>query len=368
MSLIVGPDIASLVPYTPGKPLEELEREYGITDAVKLASNENALGPSPRAQAAIKNVVDTLNRYPDGGAHYLRRALAARWNVSSGQLIIGNGSDEIIGLLAKTFLDPGQEAVMADHTFVMYRLAVKACHGVPIEVPLKNWRYDLTAMVQAVTDRTRLLFLCNPNNPTGTIVSREEVEALLSSLPRQVVVVFDEAYYEYVRDTHYPDSLQYVKQHRPVIVLRTFSKIYGLAGLRVGYGISTPEIINFLNRVRPPFNANSIAQRAALAALEDTAHVEKSRAMNEEEMGTLEKGLQTLGCTPIPSQANFLYFDCGRDGAQVFEGLLREGVIVRHIKGSMVRVTVGKSNENQRFLQALARVLRQPFSSESAST
>ncbi|WP_447970508.1 histidinol-phosphate transaminase [Nitrospira sp. M1] len=357
MPLIVHPNISSLVPYSPGKPLDELERELGITNAIKLASNENPLGPSPKAQAVLAEGVATLNRYPDGGAHYLRRALAERWKVSADQLIVGNGSDEVISLLIKAFLAPGEEAVMADHTFVMYKLSVQGSHGVPVEVPLKDWRHDLSAMAAAVTDKTRLVFLCNPNNPTGTMVSMTEVDAFLAKLPDHVIVVFDEAYYEYVRSAEYPDSLQYVKQQRPVVVLRTFSKIYGLAGLRVGYGVTSTEIVDYVNRIRPPFNANSLAQLAALGALDDEEHVATSRSVNATEMAILEAGLTKLGMVVIPSQANFLYFDTKQDGRQVFDGLLREGVIVRHIKGSMIRVTVGKPEENRRFLQALKVVL-----------
>lgn len=359
MSLKVDPRIASLVPYSPGKPLSELERELGISDAVKLASNENPLGPSPAALSILSNTLETLNRYPDGGAHDLRQALADRWKVTPDHVIVGNGSDEIISLLVRAFLSPGDEAIMADHTFVMYKLSVRSGYGVPVEVPLKDWCHDLDAMAQAVTERTRLLFLCNPNNPTGTMVTAEEVDALIARLPDHVIVVFDEAYYEYVRDPHYPDSVQFVKQNRPAIVLRTFSKIYGLAGLRVGYGLTTPEVTAYLNRVRPPFNTNSVAQRAALAALEDEEHVTKSRTMNQAEMTTIEAGLATLGLHAVPSQANFLYFDTKRDGRQVFEALLRQGVIVRHISGPMVRVTIGRPDENQRFLQALEQVIRQ---------
>ena len=357
MSLKVHPNISSLVPYSPGKPLDELERELGITNAIKLASNENPLGPSPKAQAILAEGIATLNRYPDGGAHYLRRALAERWKVSADQVIVGNGSDEVISLLIKAFLAPGEEAVMADHTFVMYKLSVQGSHGVAVEVPLKDWRHDLAAMAEAVTDKTRLLFLCNPNNPTGTMVSTAEVDAFLTKLPDHVLVVFDEAYYEYVRSAEYPDSLQYVKQGRPVVVLRTFSKIYGLAGLRVGYGMTTEEIVGFVNRIRPPFNANSLAQLAALGALEDEEHVATSRSVNKAEMEILENGLTRLGMVVIPSQANFLYFDTKRDGKHVFDGLLGEGVIVRHIKGPMIRVTVGRPEENKRFLEALEVIL-----------
>ncbi|MBM4126338.1 MAG: histidinol-phosphate transaminase [Nitrospira sp.] len=358
MALHVHPDIQSLSPYVPGKPIDELQRELGLTRVIKLASNENPLGPSPKAVAALEGAAGQLHRYPDGGAYRLRQAIADRWKVTHEQVILGNGSDEIIGLLARTFLAPGDEAVMADHTFVIYKMEVTAAHGKPVIVPLADWTHDLESMVRAVTPRTRLLFLCNPNNPTGTIVSGEAVTRLMAAVPEDVIVVFDEAYYEYVRDPRFPDTLAYVKQGRNAIVLRTFSKIYGLAGLRIGYGISTPAINDLLNRLRPPFNANSLAQRAALAALEDDEHVTKSRAVNAAGMEQVGQGLRMLGFTPIPSEANFLYFDVKRDGRRVFESLLREGIIVRHIEGTMLRVTIGQAEENAVFLHALKAVLK----------
>jgi histidinol-phosphate aminotransferase len=357
MTLHVHPDIAALSPYVPGKPIEELQREFGLARVIKLASNENPLGPSPKALAVIPEGVATLHRYPDGGAFSLRESLANRWKVTADQVIVGNGSDEILGLLARTFLSPGDEAVMADHTFVIYRMEVMAAHGKAVVVPLVQWRHDVKAMTAAITERTRLIFICNPNNPTGTMVSAEEVAQLLARVPEHVVVVFDEAYFEYVRSSQFPDSMAYVRQGRNAIVLRTFSKIYGLAGLRIGYGVTTPEIANFLNRVRPPFNANSLAQRAALAALDDDEHVAKSRAVNQAGMEQVVSGLRGLGLAPIPSEANFVYFDVGRDGRQVFESLLRVGVIVRHIEGRMIRVTIGQAAENTAFLTALGEVL-----------
>jgi len=358
MPLRVHPDIASLSPYVPGKPIEELQRELGLTRVIKLASNENSIGPSPKALAALNEGAAMLHRYPDGGAFRLREALAERWKVTSDHIILGNGSDEILGMLARTFLAPGDEAVMADHTFVIYKMEVTAAHGKAVAVPLKQWRHDLAAMADAITSRTRLLFVCNPNNPTGTMVSTGEVEQLMARLPEHVVVVFDEAYFEYVRSAEFPDSMAYVRQGCNVIVLRTFSKIYGLAGLRIGYGVTTPEITNLLNRVRPPFNANSIAQRAALAALNDDEHVAKSRAVNQAGMEQVMKGLQALGFAPIPSEANFVYLDVGRDGREVFDALLQRGIIVRHIEGRMVRVTIGQAEENQAFLTALAGVVQ----------
>lgn len=357
--LKVHPDIEQLVPYVPGKPIEELQRELGLSRIVKLASNENPLGPSPKALSVLGEVSTTLNRYPDGGAFRLRGALAERWKVDPDQVIVGNGSDELIGLLARAFLAPGDEAVMASETFVIYKMEVTAAHGVPVVVPMRSGRHDLPAMAAAVTDRTRLLFLCNPNNPTGTMVSAGEVREFLATIPAGVIVVFDEAYYEYVDAPDFPDALGVVKQGRNAIVLRTFSKIYGLAGLRIGYGVTTKEIVDYLNRLRPPFNANSVAQRAAVAALTDEQHVATTRTLNREQMAVVRRGLEQLGFAPLPSQANFLYFDAGRDGHPLFQALLREGVIVRHIGGRMLRVTIGLPEENHMFLSAFARVLQQ---------
>jgi len=357
MPLNVHHDIAGLVPYVPGKPIEELERELGIPRAVKLASNENPLGPSPKALAVLKDVGPTLHRYPDGGAHRLRAALADRFKLTPDHVVLGNGSDEILGLLARAFLSPGDHAVMADTTFVIYKMEVTAAHGVPVIVPLNAWRHDLNAMADAITPATRLVFMCNPNNPTGTMVTASEVDTFMERLPADAIVVFDEAYYEYVRDQRFPDSLAYVRANRNAIVLRTFSKIYGLAGLRIGYGLTTPEIAGYLNRVRPPFNANSVAQRASLAALGDDDHVARSRALNGAEMAIVRDGLAALGFAPIPSETNFIFFDVRRDGRQVFEALLRLGVIVRHIEGSMLRVTIGLPEENRAFLAALKTVL-----------
>jgi histidinol-phosphate aminotransferase len=334
-----------------------LERDLGIPRAVKLASNENPIGPSPKALAVLAQGVSTLNRYPDGGAHRLRNALAERLKVMPDQVVLGNGSDEILGMLARAFLSPGDEAVMADQTFVIYKMEVSAAHGVPVVVPLKEWRHDLEAMADAVTSRTKLLFVCNPNNPTGTIVSAAEVDRLMTRVPDDVIVVFDEAYYEYVLDREFPDALNFVQRHRHVIVLRTFSKIYGLAGLRIGYGLTTPDIAGYLNRVRPPFNANSLAQLAAVAALDDEEHVAQSRSLNQSEMAIVRADLHAMGLEPLPSETNFLYFDVGRDGRQAFEALLRHGVIVRHIQGRMLRVTIGLPEENRHFLQALKTIL-----------
>jgi len=357
MAIRISPDIAGITPYSPGKPIEELERELGITGSIKLASNENPRGPSPKALAALSDATKTLHRYPDGGGHYLRLALAERWKVSPDQIILGNGSDEVITLLTKAFLNQGDEAVMAEPSFIVYKIDVTAEHAKPVTVPLNEFRHDLPAMAKAVTARTRLVFVCNPNNPTGTYVTAAEVSAFLQAIPPDVIVVFDEAYYEYVTAADYPDTLAILKGGRNVVLLRTFSKIYGLAGLRIGYGLTTPELVQHLNRIRPPFNTNSLAQKAALAALSDEEHVRESRRLNTEGMGFLTERLNALGLSVVPSQANFLYFDVKQDGKAMFEALLRRGVIVRHLGGAFLRVTIGLSQENERFITALQAVL-----------
>jgi histidinol-phosphate aminotransferase len=359
MAIKISPHIAGITPYSPGKPIEELERELGITGSIKLASNENPRGPSPRALAVLAAAASSLHRYPDGGGHSLRRALAARFKVAPEQVILGNGSDEVIGLLTKAFLQAGDEAIVAEPSFVVYNIDVMAAHAGLVTVPLLEHRHNLPAMAKAVTPKTRIIFVCNPNNPTGTYVTTAEVTALLEAVPPDVIVVFDEAYYEYVTASDYPDTLALLATGRNIVVLRTFSKIYGLAGLRIGYAVSTPEIVQHLNRIRPPFNTNTLAQKGALAALEDEEHVQESRRMNSEGRQFLLDRLKSLDFTVIPSQTNFLYFDAHQDGKHLFEALLRQGVIVRHLGGTFLRVTIGLPEENQRFLKALQFVLSQ---------
>jgi histidinol-phosphate aminotransferase len=356
MAIRISPDIAGIIPYSPGKPIEELERELGITGSIKLASNENPRGPSPKALAVLSETAKSLHRYPDGGGHYLRQALADRWKVTPDHIVLGNGSDEVITLLTRAFLEPGDEAVMADPSFIVYKIDVTAAHAVSVLVPLKHHRHDLPAMASTVTAKTRMAFVCNPNNPTGTYVTATEVAAFMQAIPPDMIVVFDEAYYEYVTAGDYPDTLALLKAGRNVVLLRTFSKIYGLAGLRIGYGLTTPEIVQHLNRIRPPFNTNSLAQKAALAALSDEEHMRESRRVNTEGMAYLSDRLAAMGLPVVPSQANFVYFDVKQDGRSVFDALLRRGVIVRHLGGPYLRVTVGLPQENQRFIEALQAV------------
>lgn len=360
MRSLVPPHISGLKPYQPGKPIEELERELGIAEAVKLASNENPLGPSPKALEAIRRVIGEMHRYPDGSAYYLRHALAERLKVSPDEVVVGNGSNDLLVLLTQALLSPGDEAVIGDPAFVVYRLAVQAVNGSVVEVPLVEHTHDLPAMAQAVTERTKLLFIANPNNPTGTMVTAKEVDALLAALPDHVVIVMDEAYVEYIDREDFPDCLTAVRSGSAVVVCRTFSKIYGLAGLRVGYAVAPAPIVEAINQVRPPFNVSSLAQAAALAALDDDAHVSASRKANRAGLDQLATGLGSMGVDYVPSVANFLLVEVG-DGRTSYEALLRQGVIVRPMAGyglaAYVRVTVGTEEENDRFLKALSRWL-----------
>jgi histidinol-phosphate aminotransferase len=353
--------IRTLVAYQPGKPIEEVEREHGISNSVKLASNENPLGPSPRALGALRDKADQLHLYPDGDCFYLKSALAKRLAVEADSLIFGNGSNELIELAVRTFMRPGDEAVMARQAFVVYQLVVQAAGGVSRVVPLRKFTHDLPAMAEAVGPKTRIVFLANPNNPTGTIYRRSEWESFLSQLSPDVLVIVDEAYFEYVSDAEYPDSLQYRYHGKSLLTLRTFSKLYGLAGLRIGYGIGQKEIVGLLHRVRQPFNVNAAAQWAALAALEDHEHVRQSLDVNREGMQYLTKQIAKLGLEQVPTQANFLLMRVG-NGNDVFERLLRQGVIVRPMAvyefPDYVRVTVGTMEENRKFIEALKKIVK----------
>jgi histidinol-phosphate aminotransferase len=354
--------VASIPPYIPGKPIEELQEELGISGAVKMASNENPLGPSPMALDAVRGCLDQVNVYPVDGAPKLAAALAGRFGVSPESIILGNGSDEILALGCHVFISAGDEAIVGENTFSMYGICVEGFGGRLVRVPLKNRCFDLPAMAKAITDRTRLIFLTIPNNPTGTIVSRSEFESFMKDLPvRGLLVVMDEAYREYVSDPDCPMGVDYLGWNPPVLVLRTFSKFYGLAGMRIGYGVGEPWLIELLNRVRPPFNVNSVAQIAALAALDDTGHQKRSLANNAEGMRFLTEELTAMALEVIPSQANFISVCFGTDAAPIYRSLLQEGVIVRHLASfgmeNCLRITVGTQRHNSRFISGLKRIL-----------
>lgn len=359
---LIRPNVLELEPYSPGKPIEEVKRELGLTDVVKLASNENPLGPSPRAIEAAMRAMQSVNLYPDGSCFELKQAVAKHVGMPSECLLFGNGSDELIHYIGLTLLNPGDEVITGHPSFVRYEAAAKL-NNVPLHlVPLREHRFDLSAILERVNERTKLIFIANPNNPTGTIVTADEVDAFMNNLPEHVVVVCDQAYQEYVSRPDYPDTLQYVREARPVIILRTFSKAYALAGLRVGYAISRPDIIDAMNRVREPFNVNSVAQAAALAALHDQEHLRRAVELNRQGLQYFYRHFERLGLSYVRSEANCVMVDLGRDSQPVFQALLRKGVIVRtgHIFGlpTYLRITTGKREENERFICALEEALQ----------
>jgi histidinol-phosphate aminotransferase len=375
--MIKPPDyISDLKPYIPGKPTEELERELGIKGSIKLASNENPLGPSRLALKAIvdnltnSNSSNGLNRYPDGSGYYIKKALSGKLSVLEDEIILGSGSNELIDIAVRTFLRPGDEAVMAYPAFIVYPMAVQAAGGRPVQVPLKAYKHDLDVMADKVALRTRIIFIANPNNPTGTINRKDEFDRLMERLPEGILVIADEAYFEYVTDPEYADTMRYFREGRDILILRTFSKIYGLAGLRIGYGIAREDIISEMNKLRPPFNTNSIAQNAALWALKDDEHVKRSREINEQGKRFLYKELDALSLKYVPTEANFIYVLLGQENlpcppllkggaGELYNKLLRQGVIVRPVGPQEIRVTIGLPEENNRFIEAIKAIMRE---------
>jgi histidinol-phosphate aminotransferase len=358
-----APDyVRDIARYVPGKPVEELAREFGLDPAtiVKLASNENPRGPSPQVLAAIAAAAGDVTRYPDGNGFALKGALARRFGLSADAIVLGNGSNDVLELVSHAFLRPGDEAVYAQHAFAVYPLATQARGASGIEVAARDFGHDLVAMRAAITAKTRVVFVANPNNPTGTWLPPDAVRRFVASVPRDVVVVLDEAYNEYLAPAEQANATSWIAEFPHLIVSRSFSKAYGLAALRVGYGVADPEVADLLNRVRQPFNVNALAQAAAVAALADTAYVNESRELNTAGMRQLEAGLATLGVPMLPSHGNFVIAQVG-DAANVYQSLLRQGVIVRPVGNyglpEWLRVTIGLPAENERFLAALAVAL-----------
>ncbi len=350
------PWLRELVAYEPGKPIEDVARELGLAPSqiVKLASNENPLGPSPKALAAMHDALERANFYPDGGAFYLREAIGDKFGLSRDHVILGSGSNEVIEFIGHAFLRPGDEVITARHAFVVYKLMATLFGGKTIEVPDPHFRHDLDAMAAAITPRTREIFIANPNNPTGTLVSQEEIDRFMAKIPPHVVVVFDEAYHEFLEDA--PNTVKYVRQGRNVIVLRTFSKIQGLANLRIGYGIADPQLINVLQKTRQPFNVNGIAQAGALAGLKDDEHQRRTREITTAGRNWLQGEFTRLDLPFVPSLANFVLVNVG-DGKAVFQALMKTGVIVRDMNAyslpEWIRVSVGTEEQNRRFIAEL---------------
>ncbi len=358
--------VQALQPYQPGKPIDELEREYGLTDIVKLASNENPLGPGPRVIEVLQNNLKELTRYPDGNGFDLKQALANKYpNITIDNITLGNGSNDILEMIARAFVSESDSVIYSEHAFAVYPIVTQAIGATAVVTSAKNWGHDLSAMLSAVTNNTKLIFIANPNNPTGTWLNTETLQNFLGSLPEHVIVVLDEAYFEFANHPDYgvkdyPDGLTLLPQFDNLIVTRTFSKAYGLAGLRVGYAMANAQITNILNRVRQPFNVNSLALKAAEVALSDEAYLNASVALNYEQMKVIVDGLQALDLSFIPSIGNFVCFKVA-DANSCYENLLKKGIIVRPVGNyglqNYLRVSVGTHDENQRFLSALKKVI-----------
>ncbi len=354
--------IRDIAPYQPGKPISELAREMGLDEAgiIKLASNENPLGASPLARRAIESAVADLARYPDGNGHALKQALSRRHGVPAQRIVLGNGSNDVLEMAARAFLSPGMEAVYSQHAFAVYPLAAQSAGATGVEVPAQDYGHDLGAMRRAITGRTRLAFIANPNNPTGTMAGARALEDFIAAMPPEVLVVLDEAYNEYIPEDLRPDSIGWLARYPNLVVTRTFSKVYGLAGLRVGYAFAAAGVADLMNRVRQPFNVNSIALAAATAALEDSDFVRRSFELNCLGMRQVTEGLERLGLQFIPSYGNFVSFQV-MDAAAIFQRLLAAGVIVRPVASygmpRHLRVTIGLESENARFLDSLKRAL-----------
>ena len=356
------PGVQRSQPYQPGKPLEELEREYGIKNAIKLASNENPLGPSPLVIKAIQAHLSEIARYPDGNGFALKKALAQKYQVEMDMITLGNGSNDVLELIAHAFVTPAHSIIFSQHAFAVYPLVTQAIGAKALKVPALNWGHDLTAMQTAIRDDTRLIFIANPNNPTGTWVNRSNLKTFLEAVPKQVIVVVDEAYFEYASENaDYPNSLEWLANYPNLIICRTFSKAYGLAGLRVGYSISHPDVANLLNRIRQPFNVNSLALIAAEVALTDSEYLNHSVALNHTGMHQLTQALLHKQLDFIPSLGNFVSIKVG-DGAQIYELLLHQGVIARPMGGAYempqhLRVSIGTAPENIKLIEALMLVM-----------
>jgi len=354
--------IKKISPYKPGRPIEEVARELKLKGKIiKLASNENPLGTSPLAVAAVRKALKEAYLYPDDNCFYLKKKLASRLRVTPEMIFVGNGSVEILPLVALAYLGPEDTAVASASAFIWFKIAVHIAAGRLVEVPMKDYTHDLAAMRRAVTDKTRLLYIANPNNPTGTMVTRDEVEELSRTIPDDVLVVMDEAYYEYIDDPRFPDSFKYLREGKNILILRTFSKIYGLAGVRLGYGVAAPETIASLAKLRVSFNVNRLSQVAGMAALDDKAHVKKGKAVNDAGKKYLYDAYRKLGLFYLPTYANFVFVDFGRDSQDVFKALQRKGVITRTIREygfpNALRITIGTREQNRRLVKALEEIL-----------
>ncbi|MDD5561430.1 MAG: histidinol-phosphate transaminase [Candidatus Omnitrophica bacterium] len=363
MKELVRSNILNVKAYVSGKPIEETKRQLGLREVIKLASNENPLGPSPKAVSAIKKCLSGINRYPDSQGFYLKRRLARHLSLDPENFILGNGSDELIDIIIKTFVEPDENIVTSDTTFLEYEIIAQVNDRKIKKAPLRYFKYDLAAMLKLVDKKTKLVFIANPNNPTGTYVTKYEVADFLGALPDSILVVFDEAYDAFIDVDDYPDSLAYLRRKKKIIILKTFSKSYGLAGLRLGYAMAERELVSYMERVRQPFNVNMLAQAGGIAALDDKDFIKNTRRLVLKGKDFIYQELSRMGLGFLPSAANFVLVDTGKDGLEIFKAMLKFGVIVRQMKQyglkDFIRVTIGTQKENERFIRVLRKILKE---------
>jgi len=354
-------NIARIKPYTPGKPIEEVQRQLGLRKVYKMASNENAFGPSPKAVSSIKKGLKDINRYPDASCFYLKEKLAKKLKVKTKNLMVGNGSDELIVLALKAFLNEGEEVITADTTFLIYSIASQVANARLKIVPMRKFKYDLKAIKRSISRKTKIVFIANPDNPTGTYITDKEIALFMKAIPKSTIVFFDEAYYEFGRqEKYFPNTMKYLDR-KNVIITRTFSKVYGLSGLRVGYGMADSSLVSAIDKVREPFNVNLLAQKAACAALDDTAFLKSTIAATKKGKEYLYREFDAMGLEYVPSATNFILADCNKNSTIIFKKLLKSGIIVRDMKawglGTYIRVTVGTGRENRKFIKALRGIV-----------
>lgn len=351
-------EIKSLQPYKPGKPIADVQREYGLEKVIKMASNENPLGSSPKAIEALKHSIDSLSIYPDGNATLLKEAIAKKLNITPEQVLPTNGSDEMVDMIAKAYVSPGDEVIMADITFPRYNATTRMMGGIPVIVPLKNWTHDLDSMLAAITDKTKIIWICNPNNPTGTMISKTELYKFLDNIPNHILVMYDEAYREFVTSEDYlHTSMDLLEKYDNVLVMRTFAKMYGLAGLRVGYTMGHPDIIADINRIRCPFNVNELAQVAAIAALEDADFIKACYELNIEGKNYFYQEFDSMGLTYEKTETNHIWVDSTKNAQEVFIELQKQGVIIRPFMDTWIRISIGTMEENKCFISLFRKLL-----------
>lgn len=356
-------ELASIIPYVPGKPIEEVKKEFGIEDIEKLASNENPLGPSPKAVDAIEKAAKSIHIYPDASAMELRQEIAKEYDLSHENVVVGNGGEQILMMIAQTFINEGEEAIMASTTFGLYGSSVTHMGGVPVKLPLKNYKHDFKGFIEKLNDKTKLIYVCNPNNPTGNIMPKDDIQYLVDNVPEDVVIIFDEAYYDYAKvNKDYPETLNILKARPNTIILRTFSKVAGIAGVRVGFALASKEIAKEMGKVKGVFNVNKLAQAAAIGALNDKEHIDKTVELNYKSMSMMEDYFNEMGLEYIKSNSNFIFANVNMDSKEVFNKLMKKGIIIRPGYlwkwDNWIRVSTGTMEQTEKFLAKLHKIIK----------